>query len=137
MFVGIQWLDITRYFSILDYKTTGELLFDIKNIAFLMKAEHMLDLIGILFFILFFTFAILLSIIFFNQEKRQKMYIKETEVAKTLSDLKLKEIENRYFKEIQYLVHDLKTPLFSIGTLIEILDMQEEFVLIVKNKRRR
>ena len=126
VFVGIQWLDITRYFSILDYKTTGELLFDIKNIAFLMKAEHMLDLIGILFFILFFTFAILLSIIFFNQEKRQKMYIKETEVAKTLSDLKLKEIENRYFKEIQYLVHDLKTPLFSIETLIEILDMQEE-----------
>ena len=86
----------------------------------------MLDLIGILFFILFFTFAILLSIIFFNQEKRQKMYIKENEILKTLSNLKLKEIENRYFKEIQYLVHDLKTPLFSIGTLIEILDMQEE-----------
>ena len=126
VFTGIQWLDITKYFSILDYKTTGELLFDIKNIAFLMKAEHMLDLIGILFFILFFTFAILLSIIFFNQERKQKMYIKETEIAKTFSDLKLKEIENRYFKEIQYLVHDLKTPLFSIGTLIEILDMQEE-----------
>jgi sensory transduction protein kinase len=126
VFTGIQWLDITRYFSILDYKTTGELLFDIKNIAFLMKAENMLDLIGILFFILFFTFAILLSIIFFNQVKRQKMYIEEKEITKTLSNLKLKEIENRYFKEIQYLVHDLKTPLFSIGTLIEILDMQEE-----------
>jgi sensory transduction protein kinase len=126
VFTGIQWLDITRYFSILDYKTTGELLFDIKNIAFLMKAENMLDLIGILFFILFFTFAILLSIIFFNQVKRQKMYMEEKEITKTLSNLKLKEIENRYFKEIQYLVHDLKTPLFSIGTLIEILDMQEE-----------
>jgi len=35
------------------------------------------------------------------------------------------EIENRYLREIQHVVHDLKTPIFSIGTLVEILDMQE------------
>lgn len=126
IFTGIQWLDITQYFSMLDYKSTGEISFDLKNISELMQAERVLDLIGFLFFILFFIFSITLLLIFFDQERTKRLYLKEKKMNKTLADLKIQEIENRYLKEIQYLVHDLKTPLFSIGTLIEILDMQEE-----------
>lgn len=126
VFTGIQWLDITEYFSVLDYKYTGELLFDLKTIAHLMNAENILNLIGILFFILFFIFSISLLLIFFEQERKSEIYENEKEMAQTMSELKIQEMENRYLKEIQYLVHDLKTPLFSMSTLIEILDMQEE-----------
>ncbi|MCF2673148.1 MAG: sensor histidine kinase [Fusobacterium varium] len=126
VFTGIQWLDITKYFSVLDYKSTGEIFFDLKNISSLMEADNILNLIGFLFFILFFIFSITLLLVFFEQERRQNIYEKEKDMTKAISDLKLQEVENRYLKEIQYLVHDLKTPLFSIGTLIEILDMQEE-----------
>lgn len=126
VFTGIQWLDITEYFSVLDYKSTGELLFDLKTIAYLMSGENILNLIGILFFILFFIFSISLFLIFFEQERRSEVYQNEKEMAQTMTELKIQEMENRYLKEIQYLVHDLKTPLFSIGTLVEILDMQEE-----------
>ncbi|MGF6905568.1 sensor histidine kinase [Fusobacterium sp. PH5-44] len=122
VFIGIQWLDITQYFSALDYKTTGELFFDLKTIAILMEADNLLNLIGFLFFILFTTFSIALLLIFFDQEHKKKLYEKEVEI----NNLKIQELENRYLKETQYLVHDLKTPLFSIGTLVQILDMQEE-----------
>ena len=126
VFIGIQFLDITQYFSVLDYKNTGELFLDLKSVALLMEAEKILNLIGILFFVLFFIFSISLLLIFFDHEREKEIYENEKNISKTMSELKIQEIENRYFKEIQYLVHDLKTPLFSIGTLIEILEMQEE-----------
>ena len=125
IFTGIQWLDVTKYFSILDYKNTGELFFDLKNISLLMEADKILNLIGFLFFICFIIFSLTLLFIFFDQERKETMYEKENEVIKVTTNLRLQEIENRYLKEIQYLVHDLKTPLFSISTLIEILNLQE------------
>lgn len=126
IFIGIQWLDITSYFSFLDYKSTGELLFDLKSLASLMESEKLFNLIGFLFFLLFFLFSVSLLFIFSSQENQRKAYEKEKLMAKTISSLKIQELENRYLKEIQYLVHDLKTPLFSISTLVEILDLQEE-----------
>ncbi|WP_294704767.1 HAMP domain-containing sensor histidine kinase [uncultured Fusobacterium sp.] len=126
IFIGIQWLDITRYFSVLDYRNAGEVFFDLKAIAELLDATFLLDMIGFFTFFLFFSFSISLLLIFLNQEKTKKIYEKEKEMSETFSELAIQETENRYLKEIQYLVHDLKTPLFSIGTLIEILSMGEE-----------
>lgn len=126
IFISIQWLDITRYFSVLDYRNAGEAFFDLKAIAELLEATFLLDMIGFFTFFLFFSFSISLLLIFLNQEKTKKIYEKEKEMADTFSELAIQETENRYLKEIQYLVHDLKTPLFSIGTLIEILSMGEE-----------
>lgn len=126
IFISIQWLDITKYFSVLDYRNVGEVFFDLKAIAELLDATFLLDMIGFFTFFLFFSFSISLLLIFLNQEKAKKIYLKEKEMMETFSELAIQETENRYLKEIQYLVHDLKTPLFSIGTLIEILSMGEE-----------
>ena len=62
VFTGIQWLDITKYFSVLDYKSTGEIFFDLKNISSLMEADNILNLIGFLFFILFLRLFTVLKI---------------------------------------------------------------------------
>lgn len=126
IFIGIQWLDITNFFEVLEYKNAGEVFFDLKAIAELLDATFLLDMIGFFTFFLFFSFSISLLLIFLNQEKAKKIYLKEKEMMETFSELAIQETENRYLKEIQYLVHDLKTPLFSIGTLIEILSMGEE-----------
>lgn len=126
IFIGIQWLDITNFFEVLDYRNAGEVFFDLKAIAELLEANFLLDMIGFFTFFLFFSFSISLLLIFLNQEKTKRIYQKEKEMADTFSELAIQETENRYLKEIQYLVHDLKTPLFSIGTLIEILSIGEE-----------
>lgn len=126
IFIGIQWLDITRYFSVLDYRNAGEVFFDLKAIAELLDATFLLDMIGFFTFFLFFSFSVSLLLIFLNQEKTKNIYEKEKKMAEAFSELAVQETENRYLKEIQYLVHDLKTPLFSIGTLVEILSIGEE-----------
>ncbi len=126
IFFSIQWIDITRYFSILDYRSTGEIFFELRNIAFFLDASLLLDLVGISFFSIFFIFSITLLYIFLDYEKTKSIYEDQKKIAAISSALEIQESENRYFKEIQYLVHDLKTPLFSINTLIEILSIQEE-----------
>ncbi|WP_300360574.1 HAMP domain-containing sensor histidine kinase [Fusobacterium sp.] len=126
IFIGIQWLEITKYFSILDFKNTSEIFFDLKAIAELLEASFLLDFIGFSLFFIFFIFSISLLLLFLDQEKEKNIYEKEKRINQALSDLAIQETENRYFKEIQYLVHDLKTPLFSISTLIEILELEEK-----------
>lgn len=126
IFFSIQWIDITRYFSILDYRTTGEIFFELRTIAFFLDEALLLDLVGILFFSIFFTFSITLLFVFLDFEKTKNIYENNKKIASISSELEIQEAENRYYREIQYLVHDLKTPLFSINTLIEILSMQEE-----------
>ena len=125
IFIGIQWLEITKYFSILEYKNTSEIFFDLRSIAELLEVSFLLDFIGFSLFFIFFIFSISLLLLFLDQEKTKNIYENEKKINQALSDLAIQETENRYFKEIQYLVHDLKTPLFSISTLVEILEIEE------------
>lgn len=126
IFFSIQWIDITKYFSILDYRTTGEIFFELRTIAEFLEASLLLDLVGILFFSIFFIFSITLLYIFLDFEKTKKIYEDQKKISDISLALKFQKSENRYFKEIQYLVHDLKTPIFSINTLIEVLSSQEK-----------
>lgn len=126
IFFSIQWIDITKYFSILDYRSTGEIFFELRNIAFFLEASLLLDLVGISFFSIFFIFSIALLYMFLDYKRAESIHKNQQKIAAISNALQIRESENRYFKEIQYLVHDLKTPLFSINTLIEILALQEE-----------
>lgn len=119
--MSIQWLDITSI-----PVNVGEISYEIRQAAIFIDGTNILDLLGIMFFLIFFLFSILLMIIFTDQEKMLKISKDNQEITKKLSEMKLKEVESRFSKEVRYLVHDLKTPLFSIKTLIELLDLQEE-----------
>lgn len=107
--MGIQWLDVTNYFRVLG---SGELTRDLRRSAELIGAENFINTLGVIFFLFFTIFSILLIGILKSQEKDM--------------DLLEKELENRFYRETRYLVHDLKTPIFSIKTLIELLKIQEE-----------
>ncbi|MDP0493957.1 MAG: HAMP domain-containing sensor histidine kinase [Fusobacterium sp. JB021] len=112
--IGLQWLDVSPY---LNFLGVGEITLFLNQAIEFMGAQRISIILCMSFFLFFILVSILLVYFFKWQEEninRQKS-----------------EIENRYLKEIQHVVHDLKTPLFSIGTLIEILDMQE------KNKKHK
>lgn len=107
--VGLQWLDISKFFNFLG---VGEITSDLNKVIDFMEAELIVTLICISFFSFFTLFSILLLYFFKGQEER---------IARSKS-----EIENRHLKEVQLLVHDLKTPIFSVGVLLETLLLQEE-----------
>lgn len=123
--MGIQWLDVTTFPLNFGIKNIGEISYDIRLAAKFIDGSKTLDLVGAIFFIAFLLFSFLLLIIFIDQEKMLKVLKDNQKINRELSEVKLKELENRYLKEVQYLVHDIKTPLFSIKTLIEILEIQE------------
>lgn len=105
---GIQWLDISTYFNFLK---VGEITYDLNQVIDFMEARVVVTILCVSFFLFFILLSILLLYFFKGQEERVARY-KEN-------------IENRYLKEAQQLVHDLKTPIFSVSTLIEVLKLQE------------
>ena len=107
--VGLQWLDVSKFFNFLG---VGEITSDLNKTISFMEADLIVTLICISFFSFFTLFSILLLHFFKGQEERIARYKSET--------------ENRHLKEVQLLVHDLKTPIFSVGVLLETLNLQEE-----------
>ncbi|MGO2118282.1 MAG: sensor histidine kinase [Fusobacterium sp.] len=106
--IGLQWLDVSTY---LNFLGVGEITLFLNQAINFMGAKRITTILCMSFFFVFILVSVLLLYFFKWQEEninRQKS-----------------EIENRYLREIQHVVHDLKTPIFSIGTLVEILDMQE------------
>lgn len=108
-FVGIQWLDFLSIFKIFG---SGEITAELKSVTEFMNAETIITIISILFGILFISSSTL-ALYFF---KRDELYKKQIEINS----------ENRYHKEVKFLAHDLKTPLFSIASLIELLEMKSK-----------
>lgn len=106
---GIHWLDIIPFFNFL---RVGEITIDINRIGKMLEAESIINIFCLSYFFFFFLFSVLLLYFIKGREELAEKYTVES--------------ENRYLKEAQQLVHDLKTPIFSIGTLIEILKIQEE-----------
>lgn len=106
--IGVQWLDVSPFLKFLG---VGEITLYLNQVVIFMGAEKIFILLGMTFFLFFMIVSILLLYFFKSQEKNLQ--------------IQKAELENRYLKEVHHVVHDLKTPIFSIGTLIEILKMKE------------
>lgn len=106
---GIHWLDIIPFF---DFLKVGEITIDINRAGKVLEAESIINIFCLSYFLFFFLFSVLLLYFIKGREEISEKYMIES--------------ENRYLKEAQQLVHDLKTPIFSMGTLIEILKIEEE-----------
>lgn len=105
--IGIQWFDIL---NVLRFFEVGEITLELQKVTTFMDANNIINILSILFFVLF-TFISILLLYFF---KRNELYKKQIEINS----------ENRHLKEMRFLVHDLKTPLFSIGSLVELLELK-------------
>lgn len=123
---GVEWLDIVPLLSSYGFGR-GEISTDLKKIAAFLEFEDLLNLSGLfLFFICAansFILAHLLSV-----------YTRDLRIAeknRLYSELRLQSLENRSLREMQSLVHDLKTPLTSIQGLAGVL------VISAGNDQRR
>ena len=104
----------------------GETSVDIKLTAQVLGAETAVNTTAAVGMVLFLAFAL---VIFF--QFRQENSLKELSILKELNQniqlqIRLNEMKNRTHQEMQYLVHDLKSPLTTVQTLVGVLKMKCE-----------
>ncbi len=123
--VAFQFLDIMPLMSTLPVGR-GETSYDIKLIADVLDAKSLLNVIGAVGILVVALFAM---VIFFQlrDENNIRRLSKEKEKTQAVQNRAMMlEMQNRTYLEMKYLVHDLKSPLTSTQTLVDILKIKCE-----------
>nr|WP_321500477.1 HAMP domain-containing sensor histidine kinase [uncultured Dethiosulfovibrio sp.] len=117
---SLQWLDVIPSLTAYGFGW-GELSMSIKEVATLMDRDRVLNLVGMMLF--FFSFAVAMVVIelFVGYEKRLSQLRVLRDRERELARLRQDQTQSRVFREIQYLVHDLKRPLTTITGLADVL----------------
>ncbi len=104
----------------------GEISMDIKSMALLLDYGRPLSLFSIFLFIIFFC-ASAICIKLVNDEQRLNISVMERErMENQLAETRIKVLELRTLREIQNLVHDLKTPLTTVQGLSSLTELIAE-----------
>lgn len=123
--IAFQFLDIMPFMSSLPVGR-GETSYDIKLIAEVLDANYILNVLGAVGILVVALFAM---VIFFQlrDENNIRCLSEEKEKTQTAQNrAMLLEMQNRTYREMKYLVHDLKSPLTSTQTLVDILKIKCE-----------
>lgn len=104
----------------------GETSREIKMASTILGADTALNTTATVGILLFLAFAL---VIFFQLREENNLkelsFLKEQNQA-ILMQSQLNEMKNRTHQEMQYLVHDLKSPLTAVQTLVGVLKMECE-----------
>ena len=122
---ALQFLDIMPAMSQLPVGR-GEISMSIKLASSVLGADTMLNSIALVCMALFLAFALLMF-----QQLRDENNLRELSILKEqnqaiLVQSQLSEMKSRTYQEMQYLVHDLKSPLTAVQTLVGVLKMECE-----------
>lgn len=129
---GVEWLDIVPMLT--PYSIgRGVLSMDIKTIALLNNDVEVLNLIGLSLFVIFVADAFLIARLLNIYTLEIQTVEQELEFEHLNAQLTLQTIENRSLREMQTLVHDLKTPLTSIQGLAGVIAMSEDLTIVKKH----
>ena len=129
---GVEWLDIVpmlTHYSI----GRGVLSMDIKTIALLNNDVEILNLIGLSLFVIFVANAFLIARLLTIYTLEIQTVEQELEFDHLNAQLALQAIENRSLREMQTLVHDLKTPLTTIQGLAGVIVMSDNLTIVKKH----
>ncbi|MCI8869690.1 MAG: HAMP domain-containing histidine kinase [Lawsonibacter sp.] len=104
----------------------GETSWDIKMASAVLEGEMVLNAVALVGAALFLLFGLLI----FSQLKdentlRELSFLREQNQA-IRTQAQLNEMKNRTYQEMQYLVHDLKSPLTAVQTLVGVIKMECE-----------
>ena len=99
---------------------------DVKTAAIIMGGETLLDAMGLLCFMLFLAFGILIFYQLKEENRLRELDSLREQNQSIRMQNELNEIKNRTYQEMQYLVHDLKSPLTSVQTLVDVIKMESE-----------
>ena len=112
----------------------GETSWDIKQAAIVLDGEAALNATCVVGILLFLSFAVSLLL-----QLREENTLKELNALKEQNQeirmqAHITEIKNRTNQEMQYLVHDLKSPLTVIQTMVGVIKMEQELESRTKDK---
>ena len=122
---ALQFLDVMPAVKALPIGR-GEISRDIKLAAMLMGGEAALDAMAAVGCVLFLLFGILLAAQVREENNlRELAALREQNQAVKL-EAHINEMKNRTYQEMQALVHDLKSPLAAVQTLVGVIKMECE-----------
>lgn len=125
VFFAFQWLNIMPVFSSY-YIGQSDIPSSIKIAGLYLNASTVLNFTGFAFFLPFICSSFVTTILFMsfsqNINVMKENYKKENEIQ----EMKRKILENGIYKEINSLVHDLKTPLVTIRGLNSLIGLTKD-----------
>lgn len=122
---GAQWLDIVPILTNYGFGR-GELSMDIKRFSEFGGTEGLLNLVGISLFFIFVSNSFITARLMNIYTREINDVEKELALKKVTAQLQLQYVENRSLREMQFLVHDLKTPLMTIQGLAGVISMLDK-----------
>lgn len=120
VFFAFQWLNIMPLFSLYQIGQS-DIPYSIKITGIYLQADSVLNFMGFAFFIPFIFSSFVTATLFISYTKNIYIMKENHKKEQEIKDMKVKALENRIYKEINSLVHDLKTPLVTIRGLNSLL----------------
>lgn len=125
VFFAFQWLNIMPLFSTYQIGQS-DLPFSIKTAGLYLQASSVLNFAGFAFFLPFICSAFITTTLFISYSQNLHMMKENYEKEREIQNMKAKALENRIYKEVKSLVHDLKTPLVTIRGLNSLLAVSKD-----------
>ncbi len=102
----------------------GEISRDIRAAAEVLNASALLNITGFAGMLLFLLFSVIIFIQLHSENRMKQIDELKKKNHEIMMQMHLTKLKNRANLEVQYLVHDLKSPLTSIETLAGLLKMR-------------
>lgn len=104
----------------------GETSWNIKQAAILLEAAPLLNVVGAAGLLLLGLFGMIVLFQLREENNLRMMSDLEKQKQEILTQARVLEMRNRTYQEVQYLAHDLKSPLTAIQTMVGVLRMMTE-----------
>lgn len=121
----LQFMDIAPVLSRLPVGR-GETSSDIKLAAVVLEAERPLNALGLFGMILFLVFALIVLMLLREESTLRQLSLLREQNEEMRVQKRINEVRTRNYEEIQYLVHDLKSPLTAIQTMVGVMEMEHD-----------
>ncbi len=125
VFFAFQWLNIMPVFTAY-HIGLSDLPFSIKTAGLYLEASSILNFMGAAFFLPFIFSSFITATLFMSYSKNLHMVRENYEKEREIQVMKRKVLESRIYKEVNSLVHDLKTPLVTIRGLNSLLAVTKD-----------
>lgn len=114
----------------------GEIAMDIKQASKILRCDGVLTTFSILLFVIFTVSALLLTMLSNEKQQLQNVLTAKNNMEKMLIEAQLQAAEMRCDREMQSLVHDLKSPLTTIQGLASLTCSMTEDATVQRYQQR-
>ena len=120
-----QFLDVMPIMDALPIGR-GETSQDIKMAAAVLGGEALINTTGMVGILLFLLFGVVIFLQLREENSLRELSVLREQNEEIRTRAQINEMKNRTYQEMQYLVHDLKSPLTALQTLVGVLKMESE-----------